>query len=311
MEPTRRILLVDDEPTALQTLQKALEWHGRDHSWAVRSEEDPYRALEILKHWPADLLITDVHMPVMSGFDLLQQSQQMLPSLSAILLTASCGLEDVLRQIAPRQVEFLIKPCCLQEILGAVHRFLGGELKTLPARKHSWQKPLTQSLHHAYGLQIQSQSDVIEYLPIDHERLGVLIVGCVEGAVQDHLLRIGLRDVAATYLKEGISLDRTFRELNRFLEKEEESQSLNVLLGIFNRRRRTFAHLCRGFAAPMLQRQEAYQVLQESTISLHLRDVLHFNCSESSQEDDMDEFLKVTVAWGRRSQLEFSFAQDE
>jgi two-component system response regulator YesN len=76
MEHTRRILLVDDEPAALQVLQQAIEWHGHDCAWAVRSEDDPYHALELLKHWPADLLITDIHMPTMSGLDLLQEAQR-------------------------------------------------------------------------------------------------------------------------------------------------------------------------------------------------------------------------------------------
>jgi hypothetical protein len=96
----------------------------------------------------------------------------------------------------------------------------------------------------------------------------------------------------------------------KYLDEKEHTRNLNVLLGIFNRRRRTFSHLCKGFSAPLLQREEEFSTIPTTPVSLHLRDVLHFSCAEESA-DELDEFLRVTVAWGRRSQLEFSFAKDE
>ncbi len=61
-----RILLVDNEPMYLNLLTELLRLHG--HS--VLNAEDGERALEILKSYPVDLIISDISMPKMNGFSL-------------------------------------------------------------------------------------------------------------------------------------------------------------------------------------------------------------------------------------------------
>ena len=61
-----RILLVDNEQMYLNLLTELLRLHG--HS--VLKAEDGERALEILKSYPVDLIISDISMPKMNGFSL-------------------------------------------------------------------------------------------------------------------------------------------------------------------------------------------------------------------------------------------------
>jgi two-component system KDP operon response regulator KdpE len=61
--PTPRILVVDDEPQITRVLRTALSVQRYD----VRVANDGETALEIMKDWPPDLVVTDVSMPNMDG----------------------------------------------------------------------------------------------------------------------------------------------------------------------------------------------------------------------------------------------------
>src|SRR5579885_1436529 len=62
----RRILVVDDEPQITRVLRTTLTSHG----YEIRVANDGESALDLLKDWPADLLITDLSMPAMDGLEL-------------------------------------------------------------------------------------------------------------------------------------------------------------------------------------------------------------------------------------------------
>jgi len=62
----RRILVVDDEPQITRVLRTSLTSQGYD----IRVANNGETALEILKDWTADLVITDLAMPVMDGVEL-------------------------------------------------------------------------------------------------------------------------------------------------------------------------------------------------------------------------------------------------
>jgi two-component system KDP operon response regulator KdpE len=60
------ILVVDDEPQITRVLKTTLSGNG----YATRTASDGDEALQIMKTWPPDLLITDLRMPNMDGLDL-------------------------------------------------------------------------------------------------------------------------------------------------------------------------------------------------------------------------------------------------
>lgn len=66
MPDTKRILLVDDEPQITRVLRTSLASHGYD----LRVANDGETALEIMKDWSPDMLITDLAMPNMDGLEL-------------------------------------------------------------------------------------------------------------------------------------------------------------------------------------------------------------------------------------------------
>src|SRR6187431_3278191 len=89
---TGRVLVVDDEPSMRQMLSIALRRDG----FEVTAAEDGASALGVLADHGADILVTDVRMPEMSGIELLAEARQIDPSLSVIVMTAYGSKETVL-----------------------------------------------------------------------------------------------------------------------------------------------------------------------------------------------------------------------
>jgi two-component system KDP operon response regulator KdpE len=73
-DPGRNVLVVDDEPQITRVLRTALAGHG----YNVRTAGDGDEALEVMREWPPDLVITDLSMPNMGGLELCRRIRSKL-----------------------------------------------------------------------------------------------------------------------------------------------------------------------------------------------------------------------------------------
>lgn len=78
-----RVLLVDDEPILLHSLKTVLEASG----FACRTAEGGFEALRLLRQTPPDILISDLRMPHMSGFELLAIIRRRFPQIAVIVIS--------------------------------------------------------------------------------------------------------------------------------------------------------------------------------------------------------------------------------
>ena len=76
-----RVLLVDDEPLLLKSLSAVLEANG----FVCRTAEDGFEALRCLRETPPDIIISDLRMPNMSGFELLAIIRRRFPQIAVIV----------------------------------------------------------------------------------------------------------------------------------------------------------------------------------------------------------------------------------
>lgn len=83
---TRHILIVDNEPMLTYSLRDILERVGREYQVSVAHSGE--EALGILDDCPADLLVTDLCMPGISGLELIRRVRVSNPHTHAILITA-------------------------------------------------------------------------------------------------------------------------------------------------------------------------------------------------------------------------------
>ena len=85
MNNNKRILVVDDEPDLTQVSTLALEYHG----FKVDSFNDPQEALSKFKPGSYDLIILDIKMPKMDGFELYHEIKKKDDNAKVCFLTAS------------------------------------------------------------------------------------------------------------------------------------------------------------------------------------------------------------------------------
>jgi two-component system, sensor histidine kinase ChiS len=113
-----RILIVDDDPVNLEILRVALESFGYGVSLADNGSD----ALEMLECESPDLVLLDLMMPRMSGFELCQLIRQKwdIISLPIIILTAKNQLKDLERGFQLGANDYLTKPFHPREITARV-----------------------------------------------------------------------------------------------------------------------------------------------------------------------------------------------
>ena len=101
------ILIVDDEPAVRAALTMVLERAG----YAVVAAESGDQALRLLKSKPIEVVISDQHMPGLSGVDLLKLVRVRYPRVVRIMLTADTDPEVPVRSINEGEVyRFIRKP---------------------------------------------------------------------------------------------------------------------------------------------------------------------------------------------------------
>jgi len=100
------ITIIDDDPIALKRLRRILEKQG----YRVSAFSGAQRALDHLAGNPCDLVISDVKMPGMSGFDLMTNVRSRFPDLEFILITGFANLDDAVQATKEGAFHYLAKP---------------------------------------------------------------------------------------------------------------------------------------------------------------------------------------------------------
>jgi CheY-like chemotaxis protein len=117
----RRILIVDDEPSVRDVMATVL----LDAGYSVQTAADGRIALQFIDLTPPDLIITDVMMPHLDGWALLDHAQQRNPSLPVILMSAGDWIRGRRSLPIPDHAVFLAKPFAVEELLQLVARLTG------------------------------------------------------------------------------------------------------------------------------------------------------------------------------------------
>jgi YesN/AraC family two-component response regulator len=119
------ILVVDDEEMMRELLEDVLTMEG----YTVATAEDGKAALACVKELSPLLMISDIKMPRMNGFELLKTVKERFPDVRVIMMTGYSDdftVKDALRLNAD---EYIIKPFNTQDITDVVKSVLG-DLKT-------------------------------------------------------------------------------------------------------------------------------------------------------------------------------------
>jgi len=115
----KNILIVDDEKTLLASLQDGFNDHAGDFS--IVTAENGAKATVFLKSTPIDLVVTDIRMPVMDGFELLAYMSKHHPDIPTIVMTAHGSTPDIENKLKYFSVSHCIqKPFELEDLASAI-----------------------------------------------------------------------------------------------------------------------------------------------------------------------------------------------
>jgi DNA-binding NtrC family response regulator len=104
---TKSLLIVDDEENVRRAVARALRGEGYDLRFASSGKE----ALKMLNEAPADMVLSDHMMPVMTGLELMREVRKEFPDTLRIILTGYADLEMAISAINEGEIyRFLTKP---------------------------------------------------------------------------------------------------------------------------------------------------------------------------------------------------------
>lgn len=109
-----KMLIVDDEKTERECIRYLIE--SGELSLDLKEAPNATDALALLRKWPADILFTDVQMPVMTGLELVRQAWDFLPDLKTIIFSSYAEFEYARTAMALGAENYILKPVVPEEL---------------------------------------------------------------------------------------------------------------------------------------------------------------------------------------------------
>lgn len=158
----KRILIVDDDESLRWVTQAQLQQSG----YEVAAAEDGASALEQIRSFSPDLVITDLKMPGMSGLDLLKEIRADHPDILVIMVTAFGTVENAVEAMKAGAYDYITKPVNIDELRlivdrGLEHLGLQEEVRVLRSsldQKYGFENILGQSKTLLYVLDMAARA---------------------------------------------------------------------------------------------------------------------------------------------------------
>ena len=116
----KKILIVDDDPEDLETMKSVLEKEG----YEVTTTENGAEAMDAIEEDKFDLILLDIQMPTLSGYDLLRLLRQRLNGSTKIIYVTIVPRKEV----DMKNIEgFIQKPFNSRDLVVQIKKILGGK----------------------------------------------------------------------------------------------------------------------------------------------------------------------------------------
>ena len=121
MEQKPRIIFVDDDPNAGELMLRFSE----EASYSCTVFRLPMMALEHFKNVGADLIVSDLRMPKMTGVELLEAVREHNPDIPFIIITGYANVDDAIEALRLGASDFIKKPFDMDELQILIEKTLG------------------------------------------------------------------------------------------------------------------------------------------------------------------------------------------
>ncbi len=122
---TKRILIVDDEPSIRMVLRAHLNRSG----YEVTAAENGAEAISLLRNEDYHLVVSDLKMPIVGGMEVLAHCQGTYPGLPVILITAHGTVDSAVEAIKKGAQDYVTKPFDSYELMPIIEKALRTEEK--------------------------------------------------------------------------------------------------------------------------------------------------------------------------------------
>ena len=160
-----RILFVDDDPNAGELMLRFSE----EASYSCTVFRLPHMALEHFKKEGADLIVSDLRMPKMTGVELLHEVREHTPDIPFIIITGYANVDDAVDALRLGASDFIKKPFDMDELQILIEKTLGHQAlleennflkRQLTTERNSFGMiGASESMHDVYQI-IQKISDI-------------------------------------------------------------------------------------------------------------------------------------------------------
>jgi len=117
---SKSILIIEDDAALLRGLKDNFETEGYD----VRTANDGQKGLDSLLKEPPNLLLLDLMLPRVNGYEICRQARSRQLDMPIIMLTAKGQEEDIVRGLELGADDYVTKPFGIRELLARVKAFL-------------------------------------------------------------------------------------------------------------------------------------------------------------------------------------------
>ena len=116
-----KVMIVDDEYMLLRGYRKIIDWKSLGLELAI-TEQNPVKALDILRKEPMDILISDMNMPEIDGPTFVAKAKQIRPSIELIVISGYSDFDYVRAGLQQHAVNYLRKPMDTDELIETLRR---------------------------------------------------------------------------------------------------------------------------------------------------------------------------------------------
>ncbi len=114
----RKVLIVEDDTALLRGLKDNFQAQG----YQVRTANDGAQGLEALLRDPPDLVLLDLMLPKVNGYEICHQARARHLQTPILILSAKCRVDDVLRGLALGANDYMTKPFGVRDLLARAKR---------------------------------------------------------------------------------------------------------------------------------------------------------------------------------------------
>jgi sigma-B regulation protein RsbU (phosphoserine phosphatase) len=276
-DPPDEILIVDDTPANLRLLAQMLSERG----YIVRAVTSGARALESIQVTPPNLILLDIRMPEMNGYEVCKHIKEdpQTTDIPIIFISSLSEIEDKVQGFNVGGVDYITKPFQFEEVLARVETHLS--LRRLQKQLEDANKKFERELALAGNLQSsffpeeppnipgwelsvtlkparETSGDFYDVYTLPNGKLGILVADVVDkGAAAALYMALSwtlIRTYAAEYPEEP---DRVLSSVNqRIISDTDSSRFVTVFYGVLDPSTGSFSYCNAGHNPPYLIRSQ-------------------------------------------------------